>query len=343
VARSLMRALVTGGTGFLGQHVALRLLADGVAVRVLARSAAKAKPLADRGAAIVLGDVTDADAVREALQGITVVYHLAGQLFTPATAEQTYRSTHVEGTRTLLGLCKRQPRLTRFVHCSTTGVLGVTGDQPADERSPHRPTNAYEQTKSEAEQLVQEAGRHGLPAVTVRPGLVYGPGDLHLLGLFRTIERGVFRPIGRRPVSLHPIYVDDMTEAFLRCAEDPRAVGECFHIAGSAPTTIAALAAKIADTLGVRRPSGTFPFVFARTVAAVGDALPRTLRERVPLTRSRLDFLTHSRVYDISKARAMIDFAPSTDLAIGIERTVAWYRHEGCLASREASIRRSVS
>lgn len=336
-----MRALVTGGTGFLGQHVVLRLLADGIAVRVLARSAANAKPLADRGAEVVLGDVTDAAAVREALRDVGVVYHLAGKLFTPGTPVETYRSTHVEGTRTLLELCERQPRLTRFVHCSTTGVLGATGDHPADERSPHRPTNAYEQTKSEAEHLVQEAGRRGLPVVTVRPGLVYGPGDLHLLGLFRTIERGVFRPIGRRPVSLHPIYIDDMTEAFVRCAEDPRAVGECFHIAGSAPTTIAALAATIADTLGVRRPNGRFPLVVARTAAAIGDALPRPLRQRAPLTRSRVDFLTHSRVYDVGKVRATLGFAPAIDLPSGIERTVAWYRREGYLHPHPAVTWRS--
>jgi nucleoside-diphosphate-sugar epimerase len=125
-----------------------------------------------------------------------------------------------------------------------------------------------------------------------------------------------------------------MTEAFIRCGRDPRAVGECFHIAGREPTTIAALAATIADALGVPRPCGTFPLPLARAAAAVGDALPPNLRQRAPLTRSRLDFLTHSRVYDVTKAREVVDFAASTDLTLGIQQTVAWYRRERFLTAR---------
>jgi nucleoside-diphosphate-sugar epimerase len=329
-----MRALVTGATGFLGHHVVLRLLAQGDDVRIVARDAAKAKPLVDRGAQALLADVTDRDALRKALQGVTVVYHLAGKLFTPSAPPEAYRRIHVDATRMLLELCESRPHPTRFVHCSTTGVLGVTGDRPADETTPHRPTNAYEQTKSEAEQLVREAHRRGLPTVIVRPGLVYGPRDLHLLGLFRAIQRGLFRPIGRRSVSLHPIYIDDMTEAFVRCGSDTRAVGECFHIAGPQPTTVAQLMTTIADSLGVRRPAGTLPLSLARAAAAVGDALPRNLRARAPLTRTRLDFLTHSRVYDVGKARAKIDFTATTDLRTGISRAVDWYRCEGYLPVR---------
>jgi nucleoside-diphosphate-sugar epimerase len=215
-----------------------------------------------------------------------------------------------------------------LVHCSTTGVLGATGAQAADEAAPYRPTNAYEQTKVEAEGLVHASG---FPAVIVRPGLVYGPGDLHLLGFFRTIQRRQFRPIGRRPVWLHPIYIDDMTEALLRCGHHPRAAGECFHIAGTEPVTIAHLAATIATAVGVAPPRGIIPLPAARAVAAVGDALPARLRSAAPLTRSRLDFLTHSRVYNVAKAQQVLDFAAATDLPTGIAHSVAWYRRHGHL------------
>jgi nucleoside-diphosphate-sugar epimerase len=331
--RAMLRTpvLVTGATGFLGQHLVLRLLRDGEHVRVLARSATNAKGVVEAGAELVLGELTDSDAVRTALQGVSVVYHVAGKLFAPGVPPATYRHVHVDGTRALLDLCRDQAQLARFVHCSTTGVLGITGDLPVDENEPYRPTNLYEQTKAEAEQLVDEARRRGLPTVTVRPGLVYGPGDLHLLGLFRAINRGVFRPIGRRPISLHPIYISDMTEAFVRCGHDARAIGECFHIAGREPVTIARLATTIAAALGVRPPVGEIPLSLARFIARAGDALPANLRQRAPLTRSRLDFLTHSRVYDVAKARATIDFAAATDFEAGIERTVDWYRSEGHL------------
>ncbi len=321
-----MRVLITGATGFLGEHLTQRLLTDGASVRVLARSTAKAKPLIERGAELIEGEITNGIALHRALQDVSVVYHLAGKLFTPGVPTEEYRRTHVEGTRTLLRCCLEQGGIVRFVHCSTTGVLGVTGDAPADERAPFRPTNAYEETKLGAELLVRDAVAQGFPAVVVRPGLIYGPGDVHLLGFFRSIQRGLFRPIGRRPVWLHPIYIADMTEAFVRCAHDQRAIGECFHIAGQDPTTLAGLATTIADSLGVPRPRGTIPVPAARVLALVGDALPAGLRQVAPLTSSRLDFLTHSRMYNVTKAQRLLDFVAGTDLGTGIAKTALWYR-----------------
>jgi nucleoside-diphosphate-sugar epimerase len=328
---SELQVLITGATGFLGEHLTRRLLTDEGHVRVLARSVAKATPLVEQGADLVEGEITDGKALHQALRDVSVVYHLAGKLFIPGVPAEEYRRTHVEGTRMLLACCQEHGRIVRFVHCSTTGVLGVTGDEPADETAPFKPTNAYEQTKLEAELLVRDAANRGFPAVIVRPGLIYGPGDLHLLGFFRSIQRGLFRPIGRRPVWLHPIYIDDMMEAFVRCAKDPRATCECFHIAGQEPVTLAGLATTIAGALGTLRPRGKVPLPAAHALALMGDLLPATLRPAAPLTSSRLDFLTHSRVYSITKAQQLLDFVANTDLQTGITQTAAWYRAHGYL------------
>ena len=323
-----MTVLVTGATGFLGASLVRRLLAGGARVRVLARSQAKAKPLTDQGAEAVIGDITDASALDAAVDGARVVYHLAGRLYEPGVPASEYHRTHVEGTRLLLERCQDQP-LERFVHCSTTGVLGVTGDGPADETAPFRPTNAYEATKAEAEQAVRDSARDGFPAAIARPGLVYGPGDLHLLPFFRAVLRRRFRPIGRRTVWLHPIYIDDMTDALLRCGERSEAVGECFHLAGREPVSLAGLAEAIARAGGTRLPRGHIPLAVAQAVAAIGDGLPPGLKRSAPLTRGRLDFLTHSRVYDVTKAGRLLDFAAATDLATGAARSLAWYRGRG--------------
>ena len=323
--------LVTGATGFLGASLVRRLLSGGARVRVLARSPVKAKPLADQGAEVVLGDITDGPAISEAVDGAAVVYHLAGRLLVPGTLPDEYHRTHVEGTRLLLDGCRRAPGLERLVHCSTTGVLGVTGDRPADERTPLRPTNVYEATKAEAELAVRAAWRDGLPAVIARPGLVYGPGDLHLLAFFRSVLRGQFRPIGRRMVWLHPIYIDDMTEALVRCGRHAAAVGECFNVAGRHPVALSELAEAIARAGGTRAAAGRIPLPLARAVAEVGERLAPRLNRAAPLTRSRLDFLTHSRVYDVTKAQRLLDFAAATDLPTGAARTMAWYVEQGHL------------
>ena len=329
--------LVTGATGFLGSHLVKRLVSDGARVRILVRSANRARSLAELRVEVTVGDIQDETAVHSALRGALTVYHLAGKLLVPGARDAEYRATHVDATKLLLAHSRGQSQLRRFVHCSTTGVLGVTGAEPADEGAPLRPTNIYEATKAEAELAIRDAMRSGFPAVIVRPGLVYGPGDLHLLGFFRSVFRGRFRPIGRRPVWLHPIYVDDMVDAVVRCGRHPAAVGECFHIAGPEPVSLAALAAAIANAEGTDVPSGTIPLPAARAVAIAGDLLPGNVRRAAPLTRSRLDFLTHSRVYSVAKAKRVIDFTPATDLSTGMARTVAWYRDHGYLPARSAA------
>jgi nucleoside-diphosphate-sugar epimerase len=326
-----MTVLVTGATGFLGASLVRRLLSGGAPVRLLARSPMKAKPLVDEGAEVVIGDISDRAAVTAAVAQVRVVYHLAGRLLAPDVPAAEYHRTHVEGTKLLLACAYKVPSLERLVHCSTTGVLGVTGVRPANETAPLRPTNVYEATKAEAELAVSNAWGYGFPAVVARPGLVYGPGDLHLLPFFRAVLRKRFRPIGRRTVWLHPIYIDDLTEALVRCGRRDEAVGECFHLASLEPVPLAELAAAIARAGGTRVPPGHIPLPAARAVAVLGDRLPPHLRRSAPLTRSRLDFLTHSRIYEVKKAKRVLDFAAATDLSTGVARSTAWYREEGYL------------
>ena len=130
---------------------------------------------------------------------------------------------------------------------------------------------------------------------------------------------------------LHPIYVDDVTEAIVRCGTRATAIGECFNVAGPEPVSFTDLATAIARAGGARPPRGYLPIPAARALALVGDLLPARLRAHAPLTRSKLDFLTHSRVYDVGKARRVLGLAPKTDLVTGMGRTLEWYRREGYL------------
>lgn len=331
--------LITGGTGFLGTALARRLLAGGARVRVLARSAARAAELAALGAEIATGDITDHAAVRAAADGARTVYHLAGPLLVPGVPAAEYHRAHVLGTATVLDCCAGAPALDRLVHCSTTGVLGITGERPAAEDATFRPVTDYERAKAAAETEVRRRIEGGFPAVIARPGLVYGPGCSHLASFFQAINRGVFLPIGRRPAWLHPIYIDDMTEALVQCGRQPAALGECFHFAGAAPVTVAEMARSIARAEGARVLPGYLPLSVARAAARLGDLLPARARRRVPLTSSRLEFLTNSRVYDVRKARDLLGFVAATDLADGIAHAVAWYRVHGYLPAGHGETR----
>jgi nucleoside-diphosphate-sugar epimerase len=302
-------------------------------VSILARDERRARRQFGDSVSIVEGDITDAEQVRQAVEGATTVYHLAGRLYHPRVPAHLYRQTHVEGTRTLLDACRGQDSIKRIVHVSTTGVHGVTGDTPATEDAPLAPTNPYEGTKLEAELLALKAHREeGLPVTVVRPGLVYGSGDLHLLGFIQSIDKRLFRVIDGGRALLHPVYIDDVVAALLLSAERPQAVGRTYNIAGAHPVTVRGLATAIARALHTELGAGSIPLWLANLAADVFAVTPGLSGERAPLTRSRVEFLTKSRIYDIGRARVELGYSPRVELEEGMKLTAAWYHAKRCTA-----------
>ena len=327
-----MTTVITGATGFLGSSLVTELLKRQQAVRILTRDEKKARQQFGSAATIIAGDITDAVQVQQAVDGATAIYHLAGRLYHPSTPTELYRQTHVEGTRILLKACQGQTQLKRIVHVSTTGVHGVTGETPATEDAPFAPTNPYEATKLEGELLaLQTYQEQGLPVTVVRPGLVYGPGDLHLLGFFASIRKGLFRVIDHGKALLHPVYIDDLLAALLLCAERPQAVGRSYNIAGERPVIVRELATAIAHALGRELPPGSIPLWLANLASDIFTVMPGMKGEHAPLTRSRVKFLTNSRIYDISRARSELGYAPAVGLEEGMKLTAMWYYKHGWL------------
>ena len=321
-----MTIAVTGATGFLGSALVTELVKRQQMVRILARDENKARQLFGDAVTICPGEITDAAQVERAVDGASIIYHLAGRLYHPSVPAELYRQVHVEGTQNLLRACQGQPQLQRMVHVSTTGVYGVTGERPAAEDAPFAPTNPYEATKLEGEQLALKAYQEqGLPVTVVRPGLVYGPGDLHLLSFFVSINKGQFRVIAGGNALLHPIYIDDLLDAFLLCAERPQAPGRSYNIAGERPVSVRELAIAIAHAQGRELPPGSIPLWLANFASDIFAITPGIRGEHAPLTRSRVQFLTHSRIYDISRARSELGYTPKIALEEGMELTAAWY------------------
>jgi nucleoside-diphosphate-sugar epimerase len=237
----------------------------------------------------------------------------------------------VDATVALLEACIASGRLDFFVLCSTTGVHGPTGLLPAREDDPGHPQTAYEVTKAEAERRARDiAARAGLPLVLARPGLVYGPGDLHLLGWFRSIRAGYYRVIGHGHNHLHPIYIDDLVRAMLLCAAAANTTGRAYHLVGSQAVTMRELSEAIGVAVGRRVPHTHLPAPLAFALGAALEMLP-VPRRLLPLTRSRVRFMTQNRSYDGSRAREELGFVPAIELPEGLSRAVAWYRDQGLL------------
>lgn len=326
-----MNVLVTGASGFLGLNVVASLIVAGHQVRCLVRRE-PAHGLLPDGVDVVLGDISDPATVSTAAKGMDAAINLAGRLYAPGIPTGVYYATHVQGVRNLLEACSQDSGCRSIIHCSTTGILGETGGIPAPEDAPPRPTNDYERTKLEGEILARQLSEElGLPLTILRPGMVYGPHDLHLLGLFKTIKYHLFRVIGDGNNHFHPVYVDDFVSAVHLCLSRGRARGEAYHIAGESPATVREFASTIAASLGTSIHGAPLPAPVAKWIGSVFELMPGIPKSRLPLTRSRVDFLLSDRAYSIAKAREELGFEPKTTLAEGIRRTTIWYRANGYL------------
>jgi nucleoside-diphosphate-sugar epimerase len=235
----------------------------------------------------------------------------------------------VDATRLLLEAARAEG-VRRFVHCSTIGVHSHIAHPPADETYPHNPGDIYQSTKSEGERLALEFAReHAFPLCVVRPGSIYGPGDLRLLKLFRAIARRRFVMLGNGEVFLHLVHIADLVRGFRLAAERPEAVGEAFIIAGAEYVTLNDLAARIARIAGVPSPRWHLPVWPFYAAGALCEAVCVPLRVEPPLYRRRVAFFTKSRAFTIDKARRVLGYRPQVDLETGLAETLGWYRQHG--------------
>ncbi len=322
--------LVTGATGFLGGAIASALCARGQAVSALVRGSSNVQALDALRMRKFVGDVLVPTTLGAAFEGATAVVHCAGRLGRAGAIEDEYRRVHVEGTRNVLEAA-RTAGVPRVVHVSSPGLLGPITGADADEDAPVRPTNVYERAKAGAELVVRQfESIHGPRVVVVRPEFVYGPGDLHVLRLFRAIERRRFFYIGTGRALCHPTYVDDAVDGIL-AALAGAPLGRVYHLAGPRPVTISHLAETIASALGVAPPFLRLPEGLVRSAIRVLRPVAHVARRELAIDESGVDFFTFDRHFSWQRAKTELGFSPNVELDAGVARTVAWYREKGLL------------
>lgn len=322
--------LVTGASGFTGGHLARRLRSLGYQVRALVRPNADAQPLLAHGIEVVQGDITRAADVERAVEGAWKIFHIAALFRTAGHPDSYYHDVNVGGTRNILEAARRQGT-ERVIHCSTIGVHGDVGEVPSTEESPYNPCDIYQSTKLEGELLARDAFEKGLPGTVVRPASIYGPGDLRLLKLFRTIRNGSFRMFGSGEPFFHMVYIDDLVDAMLLCADHEEALGQVFIIAGPRYIQLREMVSLIAGAVGVDPPRGRLPIWPLWAAATVCEAICTPLRIEPPLYRRRVAFFINNRAFSSEKARRLLGFEARIDPTEGILRTAQWYFENGHL------------
>ncbi len=323
------KILITGATGLIGGAVARRLLADGHAVRVLARDPARAGDLPRLGAEVVRGDILDLASLRAAVVGCPVVIHCAGaiNLFEDA---QVYRRINAEGSN---NICQAalEAGVERMIYTSTLFVHGVAPATGVDETFPMKPCgDPYVDTKIEGEQIAQTWGAKGLPVVVVRPGEVYGPRDnTWTVTPFNLFKRNLMTYADGGRGLIQPIYIDDLVEGYLAALEKGQ-VGEAYLLLNAEPVEIRHFFGFYAAMLNKKwTPSG--PKVIGMTGAALFEKLAKLTGKPPIFTRAQVMFTTVRVSYSGKKAAEQLGFVPKTTLEAGMRQTEAWLRSEGYL------------
>jgi nucleoside-diphosphate-sugar epimerase len=321
----MTKALVTGGTGFIGGAVVDRLLAAGWDVHVLARSPERLAPRHQGHVAVVTADLRQ-DLPR--LPAVSAIVHAAADMETHHATGRMQETT-VAGTQKLLAAAKGAG-LERFVHVSSQAVYGFDRDyHDADETTPMRPSPyAYCETKRLAEEAVWAAGRQGLPVTVVRPGFVYGPGDRRSLPpVVAQLRAGKIKAhIGGGNFDTGPLHVENCADGIFRALTRPEAVGEAFHLGDGRELTIRQLAADLCRHLGVPEPSGHFPFAAAMAMATAIEGTWRLFRREgpPPLTAFTVAMLHRNSGFSIEKARRLLGYDPQRQWEDSLDELVAW-------------------
>lgn len=327
-----MKALVTGGGGFLGGAIVRRLAERGWQVRTFQRAFYPA--LTGLGAEQIQGDVADLSAVDRAVAGCNLVFHVAAKVKMWGRYDEFHR-VNVEGTSHVL-TAMRKHGVDRLVYTSTPSVVhGGASIEGADEALPYPPrfSSPYPRSKAAAERKVLAAHGPDLATVALRPHLIWGPGDTNLVPqLVARARSGRLRFVGGGANLVDTVYIDNAVDAHLLAADCLAAAGPCggraYFITNGDPRPLKDVVNGILAAAGLPPEHRSVPLAAAMVVGGVMESIHR-LRpgDDDPLmTRFIARNLAMAHWYDISAARRDLGYEPRVSLDEGFRRLGEWFQ-----------------
>lgn len=326
-----MVTLITGGTGLLGRYLIPALQERGHTVRALVLPSEDVTWLVDRDVAIYRGDVRQPETLEAPMRGVDKVLHLAAMMGAWRSMRD-YFAVNVSGTE---HVCRAalEAGVQRLVHISSWTVYGMSLRQPAREDFPLVPfQEPYAVSKAEGDRLVQRMIQHEqLPAVIVRPGTFFGPGDqLHFARMADRLRAGKGVVIGTGRNALPFVYVTDVVQGLLLAVDHERAVGQAFNITNDQPLTQEEFLRAIAQEIGVKPPRVHLPYrpLYAAAFAAEYAAKRKGTQRQPVVTRLGVKLFGTDNRHAIDKARRELGYAPKVSIREGVRLAATWYSQQ---------------
>jgi len=307
-----MKALVTGGTGFVGSRLARALARGGWKIRCLVRESSDTSELKKLGAELRFGDLRDKPSLNGIAEEVDVVFHLAAIGDVNATSKRhlsQYRKVDVEGTRNLLGECVGR-KIRKFVHFSSLAAMGEPKRRGiVSERDACRPRTPYEIAKRESELVVLEFWkRRGVPATILRPSMIYGEGRNDAGNIDASVRLRLVPIIGDGCNLIHMAHVDDVVDAAVLAAKHGKN-GATYIISG-ASVTWNGLVDAIASKKHIRIRKVHVPLGLASPIVSIEEIVFSSFGLVPAFTAERLRRLKNRYTLDTSRARKDLGFFP---------------------------------
>jgi nucleoside-diphosphate-sugar epimerase len=318
--------LITGGTGFVGSHLAELLISKGYDVICLARDPGRLRWLQGLKVRLVRGDCRDPASLAEAVRNAAMIFHVAG--LTKAVRVRDYYDVNHLGTRNLLEACARHnPGLGKFVLVSSLAAAGPAVDgRPVSDTDLPRPVSDYGRSKllGEVETL---RFRERFPIVTLRPAAVYGPRDADVFELFRWASKGFILDLRGGERFLNWCYVKDLAEALLLAGEKPVPTGSVYFVAENRAYSQAEFHQALVRTGGVTARIIKVPVWMGYAIGAASEAAGLIRGKPTIMNRQKVrEAAQRSWTCDLGKTEADLGFRARVPLEQGLAAAWKWYR-----------------
>ncbi len=322
--------LVTGGSGFIGQHLVSSLLNKGANVAILSRHGLITPDTEKLRFNVVNGDLTQPATLAGICRGVNIVFHLAGHSHALDQADNKSEGVNqcvtVNGTRALLELSLRDG-VERFIFFSSVKAMGEGGDACLDETAESKPVTSYGRAKLEAEMLVLEAVRRGMSSTVFRLPMVYGPRCKgNLPRMIQAVACGRFPPLPETGNRRSMVDVRDVLQAAMLAATNPIATGKIYIVTENQAYSTRQIYEWICSALGRPVPRWTVPLAWLRVVARAGDVFGRLAGRRFILDTESLNKLIGSAWYSSEKIGHELGYRPVHTLQDALPEMVAEFR-----------------
>ncbi|MCS7228596.1 MAG: NAD-dependent epimerase/dehydratase family protein [Candidatus Kryptonium sp.] len=319
-----MKALVTGGTGFIGSHLVDELLKRGYEVKCIVRDTSNLRWLAEKDVEILKGSLFDFDFLKKAVKDVDYIYHIAG--VTKGRNYHDYYRGNVETTKNLLEACLENKGLKKFILASSLAAVGPGEDSiPVDETRDYKPITSYGKSKAEAEKVALSY-KEKLPITIIRPPSVYGPRDTYTFEFFKYVKFGFLPAVLPDEQILSLVYVSDLVDGFILAGESERATGEIYFISSEEIYTWREIENAVLKAIGKKVLRVKIPEPILYFVSFLSEMIYKLQDKASPLNIEKIkDLRQKNWACSIEKAKRELGYNPKVSLEEGMQRTIKWY------------------